>query len=84
MVKENKITLEHKEILAAINGIDHRLTIIETKQEERHVQNQKDIDGVGALARTAEKHCHELGKLKVHRNIHWFLLSAIVIALILK
>ena len=34
---------EHKTILDAINVIEHRLTVSETKQEERHTQNQKDI-----------------------------------------
>lgn len=72
------------QILNAVNDINIRLATIETKQEERHEQNQKDIGGVAELARAVEKHCHEIGKLKVHRAIHWVILGAIAAALILK
>ena len=74
---------EHKTILDAVHAIEHRLTISETRQEERHRQNKSDIDGIGALARSVEKHCHEIGKLKVHRAVHWVVLAAIAAALIL-
>ncbi len=75
---------EHKTILDAVNAIEHRLTVSETRQEERHTQNQKDINGIGTLTRSVEKHCHEIGKLKVHRSIHWVVIAAIAAALILK
>lgn len=74
---------EHKEILDAVHALDHRLTVSETKQEERHSQNQKDINAIGDLTRSVEKHCHEIGKLKVHRAIHWVMMGAIAAALIL-
>ena len=79
----NKITEEHKEILAAVNAIDRRLCVSETLQSERHEQNQKDMNALGGLTRSVDKHCHEIGKLKVHRAIHWVILAAIAAALIL-
>ena len=71
-------------ILEAVNKIDNRLVKLETTQRLHHEQNQKDISGVASLARAVEKHCHEIGKLKVHREIHWVILGAIAAALILK
>ena len=71
-------------ILDALNDLDGRMIKLETTQTLHHEQNQKDIDGVGSLARSVEKHCHEIGKLKVHRAIHWVILGAIAVALILK
>lgn len=71
-------------ILDAVNAVDKRLVKLETTQQLHHEQNQKDIDGVGKLTRSVEKHCHEIGKLKVHRAIHWVILGAIGVALILK
>ena len=71
-------------ILNAVNDINIRLATIETRQEERHDQNQKDTGAVASLTRSVEKHCNELGKLKVHRSIHWVILAAIATALILK
>ena len=75
---------EHKEILDAVHLIDNRLTAMEATQKERHSQNLKDMTGIGELTRSVEKHCHEIGKLKVHRAIHWVVLGAIAAALILK
>ncbi len=75
---------DSKTILDAVNKIDNRLVKLETTQTLHHEQNQKDISGVGELARSVGKHCHEIGKLKVHRGIHWFILAAIITALIFK
>ena len=75
---------DSKVILDAVNKIDNRLVKLETTQQLHHEQNQKDVAGVGNLARAIEKHCHEIGKLKVHRAIHWVILGAIAAALILK
>ncbi len=71
-------------ILEAVHKIDNRLTAMETTTALHHEQNQKDVVGIGNLARAIEKHCHEIGKLKVHRAIHWVILGAIAAALILK
>lgn len=71
-------------ILNAVNKLDNRLVALETTQILHHEQNQKDIDGIGDITRSVEKHCHEIGKLKVHRAIHWVILGAIGVALILK
>jgi len=57
---------------------------LEITQKLHHEQNQKDIGGVAELTRSVGKHCHEIGKLKVHRAIHWVILGAIAVALILK
>ena len=78
------MTGEHQQILDAVNGIDKRLVALETTQVLHHEQNQKDIGGVAELTRSVSKHCHEIGKLKVHRAIHWVILGAIAVALILK
>ena len=75
---------DSKMILDAVNILGNRMTKMETTTEIHHKQNQKDIDGVGRLTRSIEKHCHEIGKLKVHRAIHWVILGAIAVALILK
>ncbi len=75
---------DNKIILDAVNKIDNRLVKLETTQNLHHEQNQKDVAGIGNLARSIEKHCHEIGKLKVHRAIHWVILGAIAAALILK
>jgi len=75
---------DSKVILDAVNKIDNRLVKLETTQQLHHDQNQKDLGGIGDLARSIEKHCHEIGKLKVHRAIHWVILGAIAAALILK
>ena len=80
MVKMNG----EEKILNAVNGIDKRLLVLETTQKLHHNQNRKDIDGVAELARSVSKHCHEIGKLKVHRAIHWVILGAIAVAIILK
>ena len=71
-------------ILNAVNELGNRMTKMETTTELHHEQNRKDIDGVGDLTRSVGKHCHEIGKLKVHRAIHWVILGAIAVALILK
>ena len=73
-----------QKILDAITGIDKRLIATETLQSERHAQNKKDMNCIGELTRSVEKHCHEIGKLKVHRAIHWAILGAIAVAVILK
>ena len=73
-----------EKILEVVNVIKERLVRLETTQKLHHEQNQKDVSGVGNLARSIEKHCHEIGKLKVHRAIHWVILGAIAVALILK
>jgi len=73
-----------EKILEVVNDIKGRLIKLETTQELHHEQNQKDVSGVGNLARSIEKHCHEIGKLKVHRAIHWVILGAIAVAIILK
>ena len=74
---------DSKTILDAVNAINIRLATIETKQEERHDQNRNDMNALGDMSRSVEKHCHEIGKLKVHRAIHWVLLGAVAAALIL-
>lgn len=73
-----------EKILAAVNDLGNRMTKMETTQTLHHEQNQKDIGGIGKLSRSIEKHCHEIGKLKVHRAIHWVILGAIAAALILR
>jgi len=73
-----------EKILEIVNDIKGRLIKLETTQKLHHEQNQKDVSGVGELARSVSKHCHEIGKLKVHRAIHWVILGAIAVALILK
>ena len=75
---------EHKLIFDAIQHIEKQLIHIETKQELWHEENQKDIAGVATLTRSVEKHCNEIGKLKVHRAVHWVLLTAIGAAVILS
>lgn len=75
---------DNKVILDAVNAVDKRLVKLETIQKLHHEQNQKDLGGIGELARSIEKHCHEIGKLKVHRAIHWVILGAIAAAIILK
>jgi two-component sensor histidine kinase len=74
---------EHKTILDAVHKIDNRLTAMEAVQEERHEQNKGDMNSIGELTRSVEKHCNEIGKLKVHKNIHWLIIAAIATALIL-
>jgi hypothetical protein len=74
---------EHKEIYDVINDMRDRLIKTETLQAERHAQNRKDMNGLGDITRSVEKHCHEIGKLKVHRAIHWVILGAIAAALII-
>jgi hypothetical protein len=74
---------DHQVLLEAIHGIDNRLVELETKQELRHQENQKDVAGIGGLTRSVDKHCHEIGKLKVHRSVHWVMLGAIAVAVIL-
>ena len=73
-----------EKILEIVNDIKVQIATLETTQKLHHEQNQKDVSGVGNLARSIEKHCHEIGKLKVHRSIHWVILGAIAVALILK
>ena len=75
---------DSKVILDAVNKIDNRLVKLETTQRLNHEENRRDIDGLGELSRAITKHCHEIGKLKVHRAIHWVILGAIAAALILK
>lgn len=74
---------EHQQILNAINTLDKRLSVSEALQEERHRENQKDMNCLGSITRAQEKHCHEIGKLKVHRAVHWVMLGAIAVAIIL-
>ena len=74
---------EHKQILDAVHGIDKRITAMEAVQEERHTQNKTDMNSLGELTRSVEKHCNEIGKLKVHKNVHWMIIAAIAMALIL-
>jgi len=71
-------------ILNAVNDINVQIATLETTQTLHHEQNQKDIGGIADLTRAVDKHCHEIGKLKVHRAIHWVILGAIATALILK
>jgi len=73
-----------EKILEAVNDIKVEIATLKTTTKLHHEQNQKDISGVGELARSVAKHCHEIGKLKVHRAIHWVILGAIAVALILK
>jgi len=70
------------QIYRAIGAINERLTGIETKQEERHNSNRRDISAVDSLAKSVEKHCYEIGKLKVHRGIQWYFIAGIIIAII--
>ena len=72
------------DVYKVVAKIDNRLTAMEAVQKERHEQNKEDMTSIGNLSRSVEKHCHELGKLKVHRAIHWVALAAIVAALIIK
>ena len=69
-------------IYRAIESVNNRLTITETKQEERHNANRRDISAVESLANSVEKHCHEIGKLKVHRGIQWYFIAGIIMAII--
>jgi hypothetical protein len=82
VVEEEEMNGEHKQIYEAIQSLDKKLVEIETKQELWHTENQKDMNAIGNLTRSVEKHCHEIGKLKVHRFVHWTALGAIVVALI--
>ena len=82
--EEKEMNGDSKVILDAINSVDKRLVKLETTQELHHEQNQRDISGVAQMNRSLTKHCHEIGKLKVHRAIHWVILGAIAAAIILK
>ena len=73
-----------KQIFDEVNNIGKSIVALETTQKLHHEQNQKDLGGIGKLSRSIEQHCHEIGKLKVHRAIHWVLLGAIAAALLLK
>ena len=75
---------EHQLILDAVSNLDKRLAVSEALQEERHKENQKDMNGLGEMNRSLTKHCNEIGKLKVHTRIHWLLLAAVAVALILN
>lgn len=73
---------EHKQLFDAINGVSDRLIVIETTQKLRHEENRKDMDALGGLTRSVEKHCHEIGKLKVHRGTQWYFIAGIIISII--
>jgi hypothetical protein len=76
------VTSDHQKLFNAIGEVKERLVAIETLQEERHQQNRKDLNNLGDLTRAVEKHCHEIGKLKVHRATQWYFIGAIIIAII--
>ena len=73
---------ESKQIYDAIGDIKEKIVALGTRQEERHQQNRQDMNSIGNLTRSVEKHCHEIGKLKVHRGIQWYFIGAIIIAII--
>jgi hypothetical protein len=81
--KEKEMNGEHKQILDAVHKLDNRLVAIETKQQERHTQNKEDMNALGNLTRSVEKHCNEIGKIKTNVRIHWVVIAAIAAALIL-
>ncbi len=64
-----------KEIYEVVLGIDKRLVAIETKQEERHTQNQKDIK---SLHRTIDN----VIKLKTQVFFQWFFIGAVFVGII--
>ena len=74
---------EHKQIYDAIRNLEGKFIELDTKQTERHAQNRKDMDCLGEVTRSLEKHCHEIGKLKVHRAVHWVILTAIAASIVL-
>ena len=75
---------DNKQIYDAIIDIGNRVTSLEATTQAHHTQNQKDLDGMGELNRSLIKHCNEIGKLKVHRAIHWAILGMIIVAVIFK
>jgi hypothetical protein len=81
--EEEEMNPEHEQIFKAVNRLENKLIEIETKQELWHTENQKDMNAIANLTRSVEKHCHEIGKLKVHRAVHWVILTAIAAAIIL-
>lgn len=72
------------DVYRAVSKIEQRLVAIETRQEERHEVNQKDMKIVKGFAEVIEKHCQAITRLQTHRAIHWFLIGAIIVAIILK
>ncbi|MHA1949996.1 MAG: hypothetical protein ACW987_08995 [Candidatus Thorarchaeota archaeon] len=77
------MTEDHQKLYTAIMDVKERVIKLETKQAVFHDQNQKDLGAIASLTRSQEKHCHEIGKLKVHRAVHWVMLGAIAVAIIL-
>jgi hypothetical protein len=76
------MTSDHQKLFNAIGEVKERLTVIETLQEERHEQNRKDLNNLGNLTRAVEKHCHEIGKLKVHRATQWYFIGVIILTIL--
>jgi len=62
-----------QKIFDAIQSIDLKLVLIETKQEERHVQNQKDIDKL-------HKTITNVVTLKTQVYIQWWFIGVITMA----
>lgn len=73
---------DENKIYTILNKLNARLTATETRQEERHEVNQRDMDVVKGFADVIEKHCRAITRLQTHKSIQWFFIGGISIAII--
>jgi len=70
-------------IYKAINDVDKRLVIIQTRQEERHVENQRYIKRIDNLP--CEKYLGKVDGMATQMKYIWILMiSVVLLGIILK
>ncbi len=73
---------DEESILTAIQEISLKLTVIETKQEERHVVNQKDLKIIHTRIGKISSLVDDCKTVKTHLGIQWWFIGAIFLGIV--